>query len=193
MVDPHFSMLWSHTIPRVSRVDDQGRRSEVVLVAGELEGQRPPAPPPDSWASRPESDVAIWTIKLDPGASVTLPPARAGTNRVLYYFRGEELRVGPHDVEGDLGLQLRPEVPVTLVNGRGPSEFLLLQGKPIGEPVVQHGPFVMNSQGEIRQAIMDYQRTRFGGWPWKTSGPVHARDAGRFAIHADGRREEATG
>jgi hypothetical protein len=47
----------------------------------------------------------------------------------------------------------------------------------------------MNSPDEIRQAIRDYQRTQFGGWPWPTDDPVHPRDAGRFAIHADGREE----
>jgi hypothetical protein len=56
---------------------------------------------------------------------------------------------------------------------------------------VQHGPFVMNTQGEIVQAMRDYQRTRFGGWPWEKTDPVHAREEGRFARHADGRIERA--
>jgi len=67
----------------------------------------------------------------------------------------------------------------------------VLQGKPIGEPVVQHGPFVMNTRQEIQQAFLDYQRTRFGGWPWPSDDPVHPRAEGRFARHADGRIERA--
>jgi hypothetical protein len=55
-----------------------------------------------------------------------------------------------------------------------------------------HGPFVMNRREEIEQAIRDYRATQFGGWPWQGSGPVHARDSGRFAVHADGRKERAT-
>ena len=69
--------------------------------------------------------------------------------------------------------------------------MLMLQGRPIGEPVVQHGPFVMNTQDEIRQAMSDYQRTRFGGWPWPSDAPVHPREEGRFAKHGDGRVERA--
>ncbi len=68
---------------------------------------------------------------------------------------------------------------------------MLLQGRPLGEPVAQYGPFVMNTEDEIRQAILDYQETGFGGWPWGTPAPDHGRDEGRFAIHADGRRVDA--
>jgi hypothetical protein len=69
---------------------------------------------------------------------------------------------------------------------------LLLQGRPIGEPVVQYGPFVMNTREEIRQAFADYQQTQFGGWPWPSPDPVHARDAGRFARRSDGKTERPT-
>ena len=78
---------------------------------------------------------------------------------------------------------------VRLENGDAASEILMLQGRPIGETVVQHGPFVMNSREGIQRAFADYQRTRFGGWPWPSDEPVHPRDAGRFAKHVDGRVE----
>ena len=73
----------------------------------------------------------------------------------------------------------------------GPCELLLLGGRPIGEPVVQHGPFVMNSQQEIQQAFVDYREDQFGGWPWPSDDPVHPRDAGRFARRPDGTVERA--
>src|SRR5690606_15348057 len=111
--------------------------------------------------------------------------------RVLYFFAGAALSVGPRRLEAHGLVLVQADAGIELVNGPEPAELLLLQGRPMGEPVVQHGPFVMNTADEIRQAIVDYQRTQFGGWPWPSDDPVHPREAGRFAIHADGRREEA--
>ncbi len=89
-------------------------------------------------------------------------------------------------------VELDAEGSVELVNGTLQSELLMLQGRPIGEPVAQHGPFVMNTQQELRQAYADYGRTHFGGWPWPDEAPVHGADRSRFARHADGRLESRT-
>jgi quercetin 2,3-dioxygenase len=189
LVSPHFAMLWEGDIPRFSFTDDKGRVTEVQVVAGALDGKRAPAPPPQSWAARPESDVAIWCIRMQAGASWTLPATDSRAIRTLYFFRGPSLRVGGHEAKSHAGIEVRSDIAVRLECGEGDCEILLLQGRPIGEAVVQHGPFVMNSREEIQRAFADYQRTRFGGWPWPSEGPVHARDAGRFARHADGRVE----
>ncbi|MDP2306765.1 MAG: pirin family protein [Pseudomonadota bacterium] len=184
MVPPHFTMLWNEGIPRV-----HAKGVEITVVAGALEGHRAPSPPPHSWASRPDTDVAIWAIKLDPGARWTLPAAPAGVNRNLYLFLGGEVRVDGSAVAPPTGMKLRPDAAVLLENGGQPAELLLLQGRPISEPVVQHGPFVMNTPTEIQEAFSEYRRTRFGGWPWGKDDPVHGREAGRFARHADGRED----
>jgi redox-sensitive bicupin YhaK (pirin superfamily) len=190
MVDPHFTMLWSRSIPEHVLADANGRETSVVTVAGALAGRTPPAPPPDSWASRPDSDVAIWTITLAPGAHFTLPPAAVDTRRTLYFFRGDRLRLAGEEQTSHAGLEVKADREVVLENGPAESEILMLQGRPIGEPVVQHGPFVMNTRPEILQAFADFQETQFGGWPWPSDGPVHPREQGRFAIHADGRSEQ---
>ena len=74
------------------------------------------------------------------------------------------------EVVGRHALQLAPDLPAELVAGATKVEMLLLQARPIGEPVAQQGPFVMNSGPEIQQAYADYRRTGFGGaikssWP----------------------------
>jgi hypothetical protein len=190
--EPHFAMLWSGAVPRHVARDAAGRTTEVTIVAGQLGELKAPPPAPRSWAARPESDVAIWTLKLAPGAEFTLPAARAGSNRWLYFFRGASLRVGGQAIPGARVVALRADVEAPLVNGPEETELLLLQGRPINEPVVQHGPFVMTSAEEIRQTFVDYQRTGFGGWPWPSDEPVHPRDAGRFARYPDGRVERPT-
>ncbi len=191
MVQPYFSMLWDHAIPRDLAHDSDGRTTEVMVVAGSLGEARPPAPPPDSWASRADADVAIWSIRMAPHARWTLPASRAGVNRTLYFFRGAQVRIADRVLDANAGVRLRPDAAVPLVAGEDGAELLLLQGRPIGEPVVQYGPFVMNTPAEIQQTFADYRRTQFGGWPWSQDDPVHGRDQGRFARHADGRIEYA--
>jgi len=188
MVEPHFRMLWSETVPRRTLRDAEGRAIEVVVVAGALGDARAPAPPPKSWAARDENHVAIWTIRLEPGARWALPPAAAGVHRVLYAFAGGPLAVEGVALAGPSAVQVRPEAAPMLENrGAEWAEVLLLQGRPIGEPVARHGPFVMNTRHEIEQAYADYRATGFGGWPWRRDDPVHPRAEGRFALHAGGR------
>jgi hypothetical protein len=193
MVDPYFTMLWSHAIPEHAFQDESGRATRVVTVAGTLAGKPTPPPPPSSWAAHADAGVAIWTIVMAPGAKWTLPPAAPDVRRTLYFFRGTQVKVGGHEQTEHAGLSVRVDGPLALEAGPDETELLLLQGRPIAEPVVQHGPFVMNARAEILQAFEDYQRTGFGGWPWPSDGPVHPRDQGRFAVHADGRREEPKG
>jgi quercetin 2,3-dioxygenase len=189
---PYFSMFWKSQVPRLTFADERGRAAIVTLVAGSFGDARPPAPPPDSWAANPEASVAIWSLELQPGARFELPRTAPGIDRTLYVFEGAGVRVGEADVQPVTAVRLRHDLAIALEGGPAPSEILLLQGRPIGEPVVKYGPFVMNRRSEIEQAIRDFRSARFGAWPWQGNAPVHARDSGRFAIHADGRKERAT-
>ncbi len=197
MAEPHFTMFWSQDIPRHVFTDEAGRRTEVACIAGRLgdDASAPPLPPPpDSWAANPDADVAIWTLKMAPGAQWTLPAARgAQTQRRLYFFKGIRVTVAGQRVDAHAAIELRGQAEVELSNGDAESECLLLQGRPIGEPVAQYGPFVMNTQRELRQAVDDYRRTEFGGWPWPDAAPVHGAERMRFARHADGRVEKPLG
>ncbi len=192
MVPAHFTMFWSKDIPQLTFTDDAGRTTQVSTVAGQLAGAgQPLPPPPHSWAAQPEADVAIWTLRMAPGARWTLPAAKGqGTRRNLYFFKGNSVVICSQKVAGPSAVEVQADVPVELVNGDVEAEFLLLQGRPIGEPVAQYGPFVMNTQAEIMQAMQDYRRTQFGGWPWPDNAPVHGLDVPRFARHPGGREEK---
>ena len=196
MVDPHFTMFWSQDIPRQRFADAAQRATEVVVIAGELPvpgdggAVRPLAPPPDSWASHAQSDLAMWTLRMEPGAQWTLPAAAGeGTRRKLYFFAGTRITIDGQAVPVGSSVEVRAGADLVLINGDEPAELLMLQGRPIGEPVAQYGPFVMNTEQELRQAFEDYRRTEFGGWPWPDAAPVHGDEADRFARHADGRVE----
>lgn len=190
MVDPYFTMHWSEDVPRRVFRDEGGRETEVVVMAGQLGDAVGAPPPPDSWAARPDNQVHIYTIRMAPGARWVLPASVAGVNRVLYPFRGQRVTIGGEVITPPMAVQLRPDRDAELVNGDAETELLMLQGRPIGEPVARHGPFVMNTRMELQQAYDDYRSTRFGGWPWDRSDPVHGRGEGRFAHHASGKVEK---
>ncbi|MFT3812745.1 MAG: pirin family protein [Acidovorax sp.] len=183
MAAPHFTMFWNERIPRV-----QQPGVTATVVAGALHGVAPLAPPPESWAAGAEADVAIWTLRLAPGARFTLPKA-AGvhTQRMVYFFAGQSLRIGPAAQTGHAALHVDATHDWELHNtGADDVECLVLQGRPIAEPVAQYGPFVMNTREEIMQAMDDYRRTQFGGWPWPGAAPTHGDGDRRFARHPDG-------
>ncbi len=189
MVQPHFKMFWRESIPNESFSDKNNKKTNVEIIAGELDQRKAPSPPPDSWAAVANHEVAIWNIKMEAGAEWTLPAASKGINRVIYIYEGETTTVAETVITNYQSVELIPEVPVNIKAGNQAVSILLLQGKPIGETVMQYGPFVMNSKEEINQAFEDYHKTQFGGWPWPKFDHVHPREKPRFARHADGREE----
>lgn len=190
MVDPYFSMFWANDIPIVRNDGVTVTMITGSLVGGEANTRPALKPPPDSWASRPGSDVAIWHLTLEAEATWTIPATSAESTRVLYIFESGSdvdgnLKVAESSISKDTGVVLDAGKPVELQAGTFLCEALLLQGRPIGEPVAQYGPFVMNDEAQIRQAMLDYQQTRFGGWPWPSDGPVHGADPKRFVSSPD--------
>ncbi|MGW8123650.1 pirin family protein [Roseivirga echinicomitans] len=189
MVEPHFAMLWSEDIPTYNHTDQNGNQTKVIVVSGNIEDTVSLAPAPDSWAADVKNEVAIWTITLAPNAEWEMPLASAGINRSLYFYAGANMEVDGNTVEKGHMIKVDATKATQLKNGSQESKLLMLQGKPIGEPVAQHGPFVMNDNAEIRQAMNEYQNTQFGGWPWPKHDHTHENTRGRFALHADGKEE----
>ena len=192
MVEPHFKMLWAETVPKFS-VAANGKTANIEVLVGQLGTHKAAVTPPNSWAADTNNHVAIYNIQLEPGATFELPATAVGVNRSIYYYEGNGLKVGNQEIAHYHAADVDASQTCHLVNGSEASKVLVLQGRPINEPVVQHGPFVMNSKEEIYQAFQDYQQTQFGGWPWGRYDQVHDPKLGRFAKHADGRVEEPKG
>jgi len=187
MVDPHFTMFWDEQVPRLQESDQQGKGVTVTVIAGPYGNTTALAPPPDSWAADAANQVAVWLIELTPDASWQLPASIAGLSRMLYFYEGTTITLDQqalkvlHSVQPD-------EQALVVKNSGQTARLLFLQGKPIAEPVAQHGPFVMNTREELVTAFNDYQKDLFGGWPWPRSDQVHGTRK-RFARFADGREE----
>jgi len=188
-VEPHFKMLWKDAVPVIVEQDKNGKSTEINLIAGNLNGVHALDPTPDSWAADPNNHVCIMTIKMDANANWVLPASAEGVNRSVFFYRGDTIQIEDKTISNYHLIELAGSEKIDLENRDQTAYLLILQGRPIDEPVAQHGPFVMNTQDEIRQTIREYQQTQFGGWPWPEREPVHARDKGRFALHADGTEE----
>lgn len=187
--EPYFAMLWSDTIPTFTATDEKGKTTQVRVIAGKIGNIKAPDSAPNSWAADTNNEVAIWTMTLEPGAQWKLPSASTFVNRSLYFYDGTSIQIAEKNFTSHQAIELLADQEVVLKNGNTVSHLLLLQGRPINEPVVQHGPFVMNTQAEIQQAMAEYRQTEFGGWPWSSSEHVHPREKSRFAKYPDGVEE----
>ena len=196
---PGFKMHWDENV--VVLAGEDGKGATARLYTGRLgaadSGFEPPS---DSWGAAADNDLMVAVVKLPAataaGVATTfnLPPAARGraANRVAYVVEcgASGVSVAGVAIPGPRAVTLDASAPALLSNGDTAADalVLVLQGVPIGESVAQHGPFVMNTDAEISAAFRDYERTSFGGWPWRDSAPVFERTRGRFASYkqADG-------
>lgn len=150
MTPPRYQTVVSTDIPTVALPDDAG---SVRVIAGDYEGQKGPA--------LTFTPMDVWDVRLNKGHTTrfTLP---AGRSLALVVLRGEVLVNGDDSVGvAQLALLGREGTEVQL-DGVSDATILLLSGEPIDEPVVAHGPFVMNTAEEIHQAVRDFNSGRFG-------------------------------
>ena len=181
MVTPDYKMFWNEKIPKIKTNDHL-----IEVLAGELLGHKSPQPPKASWASNPKNFVGVYNIHLEANKTFTLPKTADGVNRSLYFYAGSGLKIDAQTIPDYHAIDVESSQDTVLQSGNEVVKVLVLQGRPLNEPVVQHGPFVMNSRQEIQEAFEDYQRTQFGGWPWPKYEQVHDRAKGRFAKFSDG-------
>lgn len=190
MAPPDYKMLWAEAIPVVTATAANGACTRVTVIAGAYDGVTALTPTPNSWAARPEHHVGILLAELEAGAEMLLPAVSPTHNRAVYVYEGGKVSLADTDLHGNEYAFLNGNEAVSIVNtGSNLIKLLVLEGEPIGEPVVSDGPFVLTSNEENRQAYEEYRRTRFGGWPYDKRDPVNPKDSGRFARYADGRIE----
>lgn len=185
-VEPHYKMLWKEDIPVIIEKDNLGNETRIDLVAGTFKNQVAISPTPNSWAADPNNDVQIWRIKIDANGEFSIPATENDVTRSLYFYDGDTISVGDIKIDKVNLIELNPKEELKIKNGSKDAFLFYLQGRPMNEPIVQYGPFVTNSKAEIEETMDEYRRTKFGGWPWSTSEPVHDRSKGRFAKFADG-------
>ena len=152
MTAPRYQELLDANIPSVA-LPGGGR---VRVIAGEFQGAKGPA--------KTFTPINLWDLRLPAGATADLR-LPAGHTTALFVLKGKVLINGAQAAgEADLALFERDGEQVQVKAETG-STLLVLDGKPIDEPVVGYGPFVMNTQREIRQAIADYQDGKLGKIP----------------------------
>lgn len=186
MSEPDYKMFWHEDIPDF--VINDGVKVEVM--AGQLFKKTSPRPPKDSWAFDNDNHVGVFNFIMDKNTSFTMPKTAKGVNRSLYIYEGNNVKVENETIADYHAVDVDSEQDIFVQAGENGAKILVLQGKPIDEPVVQHGPFVMNSRQEIQEAFQEYQQTQFGGWRWPTYDHVHERKLGRFAKYSDGTMEK---
>ena len=153
MTPARYQSITADTIPSVPLAGGAG---QARIIAGRLEGHTGPA--------QTHTPMNVWDVRLSAGTEAKLPQP-AGWSTLLLVQSGT-VRVNGHAVgEGQLVTLSREGSGLTLEALEGDARVLLLAGEPIDEPVVGHGPFVMNSRDEIRQAIADFNSGRFGHMP----------------------------
>ena len=155
MSAPGYQGIVDGDIPAVALPNDAGT---LRVIAGEYDGHRGPA--------RTFSPMNVWDVRLAAGKSVALPQPE-GWATLLVVLAGTVMVNGS---ASDNGTVLREKQVATLstsgsgvnIEANGDAKLLLLSGEPLDEPVVGYGPFVMNSQQEIIQAIADFNSGKFG-------------------------------
>jgi len=186
MADPSFSMIWAEKLQKVELPDENGKKVYMEVMAGSYRGHETGGVPPNSWAADANNQVAVVLFEMEAGSGFHFEAPGSGLNRRLYFYAGKNLLVNGVNVEQNTVLQQKQDAELNLICGEDSIKFLMLQGRAINEPVVQYGPFVMNTQQEIMQAFEEYRKTEFGGWPWPQYDNIHPQAEGRFAKMPDG-------
>jgi quercetin 2,3-dioxygenase len=152
MTESGYQPILSESIPEVQLSNSSG---SIRVIAGEHEGQKGPA--------KTFTPMSVFDIRLKKGEELVLP-VHDGWNTSVVVLRGAlEAAINPGVIAKDAKmLMFSQDGEGIKVKALEDTVALLLSGEPIDEPIVGHGPFVMNTREEIEQAINDFNRGAFG-------------------------------
>jgi hypothetical protein len=148
--EPGYRDIPADEIPRLTNADGV----EVVVIAGQFDdGQLQQA----GAVQRPHTEPQLFDLRLPAGSRIA-PRLPAGHRVLLYVYEGSLELPGAHPQQAQAGrlVRLSDEGELLLQSASG-ARVLLIAGKPLGEPIVQYGPFVMNTREEIEQALRDFR------------------------------------
>jgi hypothetical protein len=150
MTAPRYQAITKEQIP----IAELGPAGYARVIAGELHGVQGPA--------KTFTPINVFDVRLNAGheAVLNLPE---GHNTALVLLKGNVGLGSLREMEGEARLALLSAAGETVtLEARQDSTLLVLSGEPIGEPVASYGPFVMNTQEELAQAVKDYSAGRMG-------------------------------
>ncbi len=150
MSEPRYQAITDGDIPVVELKNGQGR---VRVIAGDFDGHKGPA--------KTFTPINMWDTRLNADAKVTfgLPE---GHTTLLVVLKGRVNVNGTQEAGASEIVSLSREGGNAEIEALGEATVLILTGEPIDEPVVGYGPFVMNSEAQIHQAIADFNSGKFG-------------------------------
>lgn len=150
MSEPGYQAITSSQIPVVELPDSSGT---LRVIAGDYHGARGPA--------RTFTPMNVWDMRVNAGKRVTFTVPEDHTTAVFVLHGRIRFPEGNEAGEAELAVLERTDTTFEM-EALEPATLLILNGEPFNEPVVGHGPFVMNTRAEIQQAILDYQNGRMG-------------------------------
>ncbi len=146
---PHYQEILNKNIPVIT-LDDNG--CIIRIIAGEYAGTK--------GAARTFTPINLWDMRMNAGRKIDLH-LPDGFTTILLVLQGSLRINGSETINGKELVLFEREGDCISVEATTNSVFLVLNGQPIDEPIVGQGPFVMNSQHEIDQAMADYRAGRF--------------------------------
>jgi redox-sensitive bicupin YhaK (pirin superfamily) len=150
MTDPRYQALTKETIPEVVLANGDGL---IRVISGEYHGEKGPA--------LTFSAINLWDVRLYEGKSLELD-FEEGETACAFILSGEvETHDGHRIHEAEMGV-FEPSGSKIMLKATQNSKILVLNGQKLNEPIVGYGPFVMNTEAEIRQAFVDYQSGKMG-------------------------------